>query len=576
MLSRDSLHRDAMNLKDTGKSHFSAGVLNLVLNPVVVKFTLVGFISLCATVMLFTRLGHYALWDDEAITALHAIGVWNTGDTSAIIGHNIVAYRGGALIRDMRERHTPPFASYIAAVPLGLHRTALVARLPFAFCGLATIVFLLWWAWSDKADLLTWCLLGLAILGNVSLFLYLRQCRYYAPAILLSAVVSHAYLHWKPCTRNLMIASFVLALLFTTHYMNYAALCACLLVDHFAWDRKLRPLKPSNWAWLLIPQLVLCAPVACIWNPIDKRTVDYESLNWYADKATLLWWNCRDLSRCEFGAGFLILAAPGLAWLVGNRMLARACTALFVYILVVTLVSPQPVGMTNIADVRYLSPLIPLCIAIGVLSLRIVGQASRVGALMLALIFFDTSLLPWSRPWTGNQWSTLIEYIHELRDPPDEPYTVTANWINSNVLEGQSIWVQPAYMTYPLMFHAPKAIYAWQLDHRASRRLVGLAAINYFGREEPDYIISFGPALDDLRGLWTKYLSKQYRLFTTLDVLGQDLYRPELLLRTFRPIPLSAIDRRREAIFIFIHNRIKPAGSRGGGPPNANRVAPPT
>src|SRR6266852_1011387 len=48
-----------------------------------------------AAVLIFARLGHYALWDDEASTALAAIGVWRTGDTVAVIDHNIVAFHLG-------------------------------------------------------------------------------------------------------------------------------------------------------------------------------------------------------------------------------------------------------------------------------------------------------------------------------------------------------------------------------------------------------------------------------------------------------------------------------------------------
>src|SRR5205807_2588413 len=43
-----------------------------------------------SSMLLFARLGHYALWDDEAYTALAAQGVWQTGDTTAVLGHNVV------------------------------------------------------------------------------------------------------------------------------------------------------------------------------------------------------------------------------------------------------------------------------------------------------------------------------------------------------------------------------------------------------------------------------------------------------------------------------------------------------
>jgi hypothetical protein len=36
-------------------------------------------IALGSAVLIFARLGHYALWDDEALTAMTAKNVWRTG-----------------------------------------------------------------------------------------------------------------------------------------------------------------------------------------------------------------------------------------------------------------------------------------------------------------------------------------------------------------------------------------------------------------------------------------------------------------------------------------------------------------
>src|SRR5689334_533651 len=67
-------------------------------------------------VLLFAGLGHYALWDDEANTALSAKAVLRTGDTSARVDdHNVLAYRGGAELRDLKLRYVPPLQAYVAA-----------------------------------------------------------------------------------------------------------------------------------------------------------------------------------------------------------------------------------------------------------------------------------------------------------------------------------------------------------------------------------------------------------------------------------------------------------------------------
>src|SRR5687768_73198 len=68
------------------------------------------------SVLMFARLGHYPLWDDEANTALFGQAVWHSGDTSAQIGHNLLAYRSGAELDDeYRNRRIPPLQYFVAA-----------------------------------------------------------------------------------------------------------------------------------------------------------------------------------------------------------------------------------------------------------------------------------------------------------------------------------------------------------------------------------------------------------------------------------------------------------------------------
>lgn len=79
--------------------------------------------------LLFYGLDHYALWDDEALTALAARGVIETGYPTAFLDHNIVAYRNGALLHKGLDRSTPPLSAYILApiMYLGATRHGYVA-----------------------------------------------------------------------------------------------------------------------------------------------------------------------------------------------------------------------------------------------------------------------------------------------------------------------------------------------------------------------------------------------------------------------------------------------------------------
>ena len=70
--------------------------------------------------LMFFRLCHYALWDDEADTALFAVSIWRTGDTNALLDHNLIAHTDGQELKGLRNRYIPPLAFYLAAPSIGL------------------------------------------------------------------------------------------------------------------------------------------------------------------------------------------------------------------------------------------------------------------------------------------------------------------------------------------------------------------------------------------------------------------------------------------------------------------------
>jgi len=501
--------------------------------------------------LILPHLGYYAFWNDEAYTALLAKSVWRTGDTHAVLGHNIIAFQGGAALENLRHRFDPPLAYYVAAPFLGLMGDhALAGRLPFALCGLATIALMVRWAWRGRASTLTWLVLAIAILGNVSLMLYSRQCRYYALATLCSTALAYLYLHWNGSRRGLVAMAAVSVCLLATNYINYAAFYACAAADYLAWGRKRRRFSRQNLLLLFAPQLILGALIVSVWNPLGKAVVPHESASWLADRATLLWWNLRDLSRCEFGAGLLILAAPLLCWAVKDAWLVRAFVALLVYVVATTLLSPQPMSgprSAYVADVRYLVPLIPLCIALGVLCVNALRKRVGVVAVPLALVAFGTNLFQFGPHMGDPVRSTVIEYVGELAWPRTTAYGAAAAWINQNVAEGESIWVLPEHAISPLMFHAPKAVYAWQLRWPPDEQFRGLPEIHFMGRVPPDYVIAFGPVFRPLEAMLS--VGGRYVPVATLDVYWRDDTRPELFWHAFRPV--TRFDRATEGIYIF-------------------------
>src|SRR2546423_181940 len=113
-----------------------------------------------AAMLLFVRLGHYPLWDDEANTALIGQSVWRTGDTVAKIGQNIVAFRGGGDLENLRTRYIPPGQFYLAAPFVGAlaryQPNTFLARLPFAVFGLLAVALMLLFLKRTTDDPIIW------------------------------------------------------------------------------------------------------------------------------------------------------------------------------------------------------------------------------------------------------------------------------------------------------------------------------------------------------------------------------------------------------------------------------------
>jgi len=549
----------------------------------------VGLIMIVgAGLLLSPNLGHTALWDDEAITAMTSVNVWNTGDTGVRFGHNLVLYRNGLLLGDTpADRYTSPLQFYLTAPFVGwLGPTALAARLPFALCGLLTVVVLVRWMFKARAGATLSVLLMLATLGNVSLFLFARTCRYYALVTLLSLVVVYFYMHFDRRRRSLVGLIVASLLLLSSNYLSFVTVWLCISLDYLIWGRRSIRVTLRDVLLFITTHLVVGLMLVRVWNPLGKDPAVFGAHDWLVNRILLFGWSLRDLSRAEFVALpllalaallvtlsllFITLArplvtlaprlvtlAPTLAarvtWFArwrDNALMVRGLVALFAFVALTALLSPQDMRGANEADLRYLTPVLPLGIALGAGVVQMLGFNRLFPCLLIGVVAFFTNTGHTLGLSSTGLRSTVALYVRELLHPLPEPYTPTIDWIRAHVGFGQSVRVVPAHMLYPLMFHAPEAVYAWQLTEPVKSTLTTLPDVHFAGRVAPDFLIAFGPSDADMTSASSPVSSilHRYDRVQTLNVYYDDLYRPELIWRTFSPRPVTHPDT--DAIYIY-------------------------
>jgi hypothetical protein len=505
-----------------------------------------------AALSLFYRLDNYSLWDDEAQTALLARAILRTGDTSIDVGGgNIMAYQDGLMVRDGKDRVSSPLASALAALSLaisGKDGEAWVVRLPFAFAGLLCVSLFLWWI--RKAPPPLQGLLFLAVLSNLSFFLYCRNARYYALILLICVAIGYLYHLWEKEQRDWRYCvgiSVLFVLLYAAHGLAFFGVAVTFFVD-FVIFRRWR-LSWKQWITFVLPQLLLTAPLAALWNPFQtdfQRNLEMNSL-W--NRLTLLGWSIRDLNVCEFYVGGLILLALIMA--PRDGMLRRLLVGGLTFLVVVSALSPQVVERTAMADVRYYLPVIPWGWWVGAWVLWRLLMRWPVVLWGAAVGIYGTNFFHGGLWQSSGLRSTAWVYWNELRNPIEEPYRPVAKWIREEVPEGSTVVVFPSYMMYPLMFHAPGVIYGWQFSEMNRRRYPDLPRIHFQMLEAPDYFILFGPpGLSVLPSLAQREAELgEYRLEKVFPVFWRDLFRPELPWRTFSTIKNFSLDR--DAIYVY-------------------------
>ena len=512
-------------------------------------------VGICLTgIMLFWNLGNYSLWDDEAIDGLIARSLLENGRAEALIGKNLVGYRDGALLHGMMIEGEPPFCAFAAIPFFGIFgQTPWAARAIPALAGFATACLMLLWAFQVARDSIFYALFCMALLFNTSFFLFSRQFHYYGPSMFFVTAIAYLWVRPSLSSNRLLWIGLCFFCLNLSNYLTGFLVSICIAVDYIIFRRTQQTLRIRQLLPILIPFLLSGVIIYLDWNPFLTSIGGKLVQNSLQEKITLSLWGLRDLNQCEFVSGLLLALWPWILIRSKDPKLLRMTCFLGVFFLGICLFSTQPVQATSVFDVRYLIPILPFLIFLSAYVVYFFLQALPRLALVVGLVVLGTNLTHRIFPFAADRFCTTGDFFHELIHPVPEPFDPVITWLKKNVPSEKSVWVLPEHMTYPLMFHAPEQIYAWQFAAEKRQDLVyrSLPDIHFRGIVPPDYVVIFGPMVVPIREMLSQMTVQgiHYSEVTRLLTFWKDLYRPELFWRTFKPI--ENFDPNTEGIYIF-------------------------
>ena len=370
-------------------------------------------VASAAALLLGWNLGSRYLWQDEAATAVMAERMLRHGKPLAYDGRNLITMDTyDAKLADKLASMPPrevvqllvergdfkadttwigqPWGQFVAtALSLAaLGKNTLAARLPFALCGIATVVLLFHLVWQRFRDWPMALVTVLLLLTNVFWLLHVRQCRYYALSTFFLLLTFVAYLRWADARR--FGAWALVASAWCLFQSDYGAFwpTAGVLFAHAMYSGA----RPRLNALLTFALLALSvAPWVYYYELTSRFKPRYTSIE--SNILSSLF----NFNHFQFPILALVLLAillfrksPHLGGAEGRRVAGLAILVSLALLIWVPLVSPYPFY-------RYLMPATPLTalalayVILGTIDLMFAGRAANdlrvVAALPLAALF---------------------------------------------------------------------------------------------------------------------------------------------------------------------------------------------
>ena len=508
----------------------------------------------CALLLGAWGLTNHAFWDDEASTALFARNLLATGELTAWDGVNLIGYRQGMQLDEgLQNPFAPPLQYYIAAAGFFLFgETTFGGRILFLIAGILTLPALMIWARRHFDGRVPVWLPALIVALSPAWLLFIRQCRYFAPAMLFTLCLLAAW-SWTGATRRsrlavLAVGALSTAALWYASYLNAAAALAMLPV--FLLDGRYRTRQKGVFLGVVLAVSLICGiHIYFAKGPTADQFAATSFITGIDRVAALFAQHMAGLGTFEFFPVLLavVLMMPFAGQRFGRmRRFARQGWVVFLAmvaaILATALFSPQPASGAASADMRYVAPLIVIGAAVTSVCLVILWDLSRPLACIAALLVVMTNALTLSWvavPQTPLR-STLLSYMAEGA----KDYRTGTEALVEAVAAlpgGSRVLIFPDYMTYGPMFYVPGQRYCWQLTERKTLQpglRETLPDYLFVERARPDFILTGPVAPESLISRFEgKFGKGAYRLRGYLPGDWRDCTRPEIPLHCFGPTP---------------------------------------
>ena len=374
-----------------------------------------------ALVPLFRDLGGPPLWEDEGDTAAFAQRIVETGLPTAWDGRAFLDSDYGYRIAPHLLGHdfvmvgTPWLPFYVTAGSFALlGESNRAARLPFALASLATLALLYLWVARVTGCSRAAFAAALPLLANAQFLLYARECRSYAPNMLLTTAVLAGFSQLGARKRSALLVVAAI-LLFHVQILPVAiavATCGALALLH----PRFRPRLPAL-LWRAPVVMALTLPwLALGWNAVQTNWRPLES------PAEL------PLRALQLAAESMV-AVPWLAWAIAIPWLWRRFRGGDREVLalglgyVALLFALTPLALTDtlvlVTGLRYVCGLLPVAAAVtGLVVARASDGRPALYAGLIA-VFAATNLAGNALPWLAIGESRRVGpiFVAAPRDP---------------------------------------------------------------------------------------------------------------------------------------------------------------